>query len=69
MQPHLPADPALGRSLRFVLVQTRWRVSIGTSAMRAETSEESHTVKSVIAILGVVAALALGALLSGGTQR
>ena len=39
---------------------------IGTSAMRAETSEESHTVKSVIAILGVVAALALGALLWAG---
>lgn len=39
---------------------------IGTSAMKAETSEESRTVKSVIAILGAVAALALGALLWAG---
>jgi YwiC-like protein len=39
---------------------------IGTSAMKAETSEEARTVKSVIAILGAVAAVALGALLWAG---
>ena len=39
---------------------------LGTSAMKAETSEESRTVKSVIAILGVVAAVTLGALLWAG---
>lgn len=39
---------------------------IGTSAMKAETSEESRTVKSVIAILGAVAAVALGGLLWAG---
>lgn len=39
---------------------------VGTSAMKAETSEESRAVKSVIAILGAVAAVALGALLWAG---
>lgn len=39
---------------------------LGTSAMKAETSEEARTVKSVIAILGVVAAVALGMLLWAG---
>jgi YwiC-like protein len=39
---------------------------LGTSAMKAETSEEERTVKSVIAILGAAAALALGALLWSG---
>jgi YwiC-like protein len=39
---------------------------LGTSAMKAETSEEARTVKSLIAILGAVAAIALGALLWAG---
>ncbi|HKF02789.1 MAG TPA: YwiC-like family protein [Candidatus Sulfotelmatobacter sp.] len=39
---------------------------LGTTAMKAETSEEARTVKSVIAILGAVAAVALGALLWAG---
>ncbi len=39
---------------------------LGTSAMKAETSEEARTVKSLIAILGAVAAVALGALLWAG---
>lgn len=39
---------------------------LGTSAMKAETSEEARAVKSVIAILGAVAAVALGALLWAG---
>ena len=39
---------------------------LGTSAMKAETSEEARTVKLVIAILGAVAAIALGALLWAG---
>jgi hypothetical protein len=39
---------------------------LGTSAMKAETSEEARTVKSVIAILGAVAAVALGGLLWAG---
>lgn len=39
---------------------------LGTSAMKAETSEEARTVKSVIAVLGAVAAVALGALLWAG---
>ena len=39
---------------------------LGTTAMKAETSEEARTVKSVIAILGAVAAVALGGLLWAG---
>src|SRR5215831_5164741 len=39
---------------------------LGTSAMKAETSEEARTVKSVIAMLGTVAAVTLGALLWAG---
>ena len=39
---------------------------LGTSAMKAETSEEARTVKSLIAILGIVAAVTLGALLWAG---
>lgn len=39
---------------------------LGTSAMKAETSEEARTVKSLIAILGAVAAVTLGALLWAG---
>lgn len=39
---------------------------LGTSAMRAQTSEEAHTVKLAIALLGAVAAVALCALLWAG---
>ena len=39
---------------------------LGTSAMKAETREEARAVKSVIAILGAVAAVTLGALLWAG---
>jgi hypothetical protein len=39
---------------------------LGTSAMRAESAEECRTVKTLIVVLGVVAALALAALLWAG---
>ena len=39
---------------------------LGTSAMRAQTSEEARTVKLAIAILGAIAAVALGGLLWSG---
>ncbi len=39
---------------------------LGTSAMRAETAEECRTVKTLIFVLGVVAAAALAALLWAG---
>jgi len=39
---------------------------LGASAMKAETSEEARTVKSVIALLGAVAAMALVGLLWAG---
>lgn len=39
---------------------------LGTSAMRAETSQEGRAVKSAIVILGAIAAVTLGALLWAG---
>src|SRR5579871_1095437 len=39
---------------------------LGTSAMRAESAEECRTVRTLIVVLGVVAALALAALLWAG---
>jgi YwiC-like protein len=39
---------------------------LGTSAMRAQTSEEARTGKLAIAVLGAIAAVALGALLWSG---
>ena len=39
---------------------------LGTSAMRAETADECRTVKTLIVVLGVVAAAALGGLLWAG---
>ncbi len=42
---------------------------LGTSAMRAQTSEEARTVKLAIAILGAIAGAALCALLWAGKNR
>ena len=56
----------LTAALALFWLRTPLESLLGTSAMRAQTLEESHTLRSVIVVLGGVAALALAGLLWAG---
>ena len=53
----------LTAALALFWLRTPLESLLGTSAMRAQTLEESRTVRSAVALLAAVAAVALGALL------
>ena len=53
-------------ALSLFWLRTPLESLIGTSAMRAQTTEEAHTVRSFIVLLAAVAAVALGILLWAG---
>jgi hypothetical protein len=56
----------LTAALALFWLRTPLESLLGTSAMRAQTLEESHTLRSAIVLLGGIAAVALGALLWAG---
>lgn len=56
----------LTAALALFWLRTPLESLLGTTAMRAQTLEESHTLRSVIVVLGAVAALALAGLLWAG---
>ena len=56
----------LTAALALFWLRTPLENLLGTSAMRAQTLEESHTLRSAIALLGGIAAVALAALLWAG---
>ena len=62
----LPALLLLITALALFWLRTPVESLLGTSAMRAQTEDERRTVSFVIAVLGAVAASALGALLWAG---
>ncbi len=53
-------------ALALFWLRTPFESLIGTSAMKAQTTEEVHTVRSVVVLLGAVAAVTLGGLLWAG---
>jgi hypothetical protein len=56
----------LTAALTLFWLRTPLENLLGTSAMRAQTLEESHTLRSAIVLLGGIAAVALAALLWAG---
>ena len=56
----------LTAALALFWLRTPLESLLGTSAMRAQTVEESHTLRSAIVLLGGIAAVALAALLWAG---
>lgn len=56
----------LTAALALFWLRTPLESLLGTSAMRAQTLEESHTVRSAIVVLAVIAGVALAALLWAG---
>jgi hypothetical protein len=56
----------LTAALALFWLRTPLESLMGTSAMRAQTLEESHTLRSAIVLLAGIAAVALGALLWAG---
>lgn len=56
----------LTAALALFWLRTPLENLLGTSAMRAQTLEESHTLRSAIVLLGGIAAVALAALLWAG---
>lgn len=56
----------LTAALALFWLRTPLENLLGTSAMRAQTLDESHTLRSAIALLGGIAAVALAALLWAG---
>jgi hypothetical protein len=56
----------LTAALALFWLRTPLESLLGTSAMRAQTLEESHTLRSVIIVLAAIAAAALAALLWAG---
>jgi hypothetical protein len=56
----------LTAALALFWLRTPLESLLGTSAMRAQTLEESHTLRSAIVLLGGIAAVALAALLWAG---
>jgi hypothetical protein len=62
----LPVLLLLVAALALFWLRTPVESLLGTSALRSQTKDEHRTVAMVIALLGVVAALALGALLWSG---
>ncbi len=56
----------LTAALALFWLRTPLESLLGTSAMRAQTLEESHTLRSVIVILAAIAGVALAALLWAG---
>ena len=56
----------LTAALALFWLRTPLESLLGTSAMRAQTLEESHTLRSAIVLLAGIAAVALGALLWAG---
>ena len=53
-------------ALALFWLRTPFESLIGTSALKAQTSDEVHTVRSFVVLLGAVAAVTLGALLWAG---
>jgi hypothetical protein len=62
----VPALLLLAATLALFWLRTPVESFLGTSALRAQTADERRTVATVIAVLGAVAALALGILLWAG---
>jgi hypothetical protein len=62
----VPALLLLAATLALFWLRTPVESLLGTSALRAQTADERRTVATVIAVLGAVAALALGILLWAG---
>ena len=56
----------LTAALALFWLRTPLENLLGTSAMRAQTLEESHTLRSAIVLLGAIAAVALAGLLWAG---
>lgn len=53
-------------ALALFWLRTPFESLLGTSAMKAETADEVHTVRSFVILLGAIAAVTLGALLWAG---